>query len=158
MGILNLFILKSAIKISKIKIYYGRLKANILFNFKNKINFLRQQLFKGWPTDEIPRQQHMFYYPFPINDINMICKKTKQNSFKDSTYKVKHFFKTLWLTGKWRKKSYYICSQSPIQFSSVQFSSSVMSDSLRPHESQHARPPCPSPSSGVYSNSRPSSQ
>ena len=31
------------------------------------------------------------------------------------------------------------------QFSSVQFSRSVVSDSLRPHESQHARPPCPSP-------------
>ena len=35
---------------------------------------------------------------------------------------------------------------------SVQFSHSVMSDSLRPHESQHARPPCPSPSPRVYSN------
>ena len=35
------------------------------------------------------------------------------------------------------------------QFSSVQFSHSVMSDSLPPHESQHARPPCPSPTPGV---------
>ena len=35
---------------------------------------------------------------------------------------------------------------------SVQFSHSVMSDSLRPHESQHSRPPCPSPSPGVNSN------
>ena len=43
-------------------------------------------------------------------------------------------------------------------FSSVQFSCSVMSDSLRSHESQHARPPCPSPTPGVHSNSRPSSQ
>ena len=42
--------------------------------------------------------------------------------------------------------------------SSVQFSHSVVSDSLRPHESQHARPPCPSPSPGVHSNSRLSSQ
>ena len=33
-----------------------------------------------------------------------------------------------------------------------------MSDSLRPHEPQHARPPCPSPTPGVHSNSRPSSQ
>ena len=32
-----------------------------------------------------------------------------------------------------------------------------MSDSLRPHESQHARPPCPSPTPGVHSDSRPSS-
>ena len=41
---------------------------------------------------------------------------------------------------------------------SVQFSRSVMSDSLRPHESQHARPPCPSLTPWVYSNSCPSSQ
>ena len=42
-------------------------------------------------------------------------------------------------------------------FSSVQFSCSVVSDSLRPHESQHARPPCPSPTPGIHSDSRPSS-
>ena len=42
-------------------------------------------------------------------------------------------------------------------FISVQFSLSVMSDFLRPHESQHARPPCPSPSPGVHSDSRLSS-
>ena len=41
---------------------------------------------------------------------------------------------------------------------SVQFSRSVVSDSLRPHESQHARPPCPSPTPRVHSDSRPSSQ
>ena len=40
---------------------------------------------------------------------------------------------------------------------SDQISRSVMSDSLRPHESQHARPPCPSPTPGVHSDSRPSS-
>ena len=40
---------------------------------------------------------------------------------------------------------------------SVQVSCSVMSDSLWPHESQHVRPPCSSPSPGVHSNSRPSS-
>ena len=43
-------------------------------------------------------------------------------------------------------------------FSSVQFSRSVVSDSLRPHESQHARPPCPSTTPGVHSDPRPSSQ
>ena len=45
-----------------------------------------------------------------------------------------------------------------LDFSSVQFSHSVGSDSLRPHESQHARPPCPSPTPRVHSDSRPSSQ
>ena len=43
------------------------------------------------------------------------------------------------------------------QFGSVQFRLSVLSDSLWPHESQHARPPCPSPTPGVHSDSRPSS-
>ena len=46
----------------------------------------------------------------------------------------------------------------PIQFNSVQFSCSVVSDSLRSHESQHARPPCPSPTPGVHSDSHPLSQ
>ena len=41
---------------------------------------------------------------------------------------------------------------------SNQFSHSVVSDSLRPHELQHARPSCPSPTPGVHSDSRPSSQ
>ena len=44
------------------------------------------------------------------------------------------------------------------QFSSVHFSCSIMSDSLRPHRLQHARPPCPSPTPRIYSDSCPSSQ
>ena len=49
--------------------------------------------------------------------------------------------------------------QSPpaVIFSSVQFSCSVVSDSLRLHESQHTRPPCPSPTPRVLSDSHPSS-
>ena len=45
----------------------------------------------------------------------------------------------------------------PSVATSVQFTCSVMSSSLRPHESQHARPPYPSPTPGVYLNSCPSS-
>ena len=45
-----------------------------------------------------------------------------------------------------------------VQFSSVQFSRSVVSDSLGPHESQHARPPCPTPTPGVHWDSHPLSQ
>ena len=48
--------------------------------------------------------------------------------------------------------------KSYIQIRSDQISRSVVSDSLRPHESQHTRPPCPSPTPGVHSDSRPSSQ
>ena len=44
------------------------------------------------------------------------------------------------------------------QFSSAQFSRSVVSHSLQPHGLQHARPPCPSPTPGVYSYSCPLSQ
>ena len=43
-------------------------------------------------------------------------------------------------------------------FSSVQFSHSVVSDSLQSHELQHARPPCPSPTPGIHSDSHPLSQ
>ena len=52
----------------------------------------------------------------------------------------------------WKLKTY------PFTFSSVQFSRSVVSNSLQPHELQHARPPCPSPTPGVHSDSCPSSQ
>jgi len=54
---------------------------------------------------------------------------------------------------------YILCSQRwRSSISSVEFSRSVVSDSLRPHELQHDRPPCPSPTPGVHSDSRPSSQ
>ena len=43
-------------------------------------------------------------------------------------------------------------------FSLVQFSHSIVSDSLQPHESQHARPPCPSPTPGVHPHSHPLSR
>ena len=57
------------------------------------------------------------------------------------------------LTEEWIKKLWYIYTMEY----SVQFSYSVVSDSLQPHVSQHARPPCP-PSPGVHSNSYPSSR
>ena len=56
----------------------------------------------------------------------------------------------------WRNQPAWL--QAILQFSSVQFGHSVMSDSLRPHELQHTRPPCPSPTPGLHSNSCPSSQ
>ena len=56
----------------------------------------------------------------------------------------------------WKSISYWLILTT--QFSSVQFSCSVVSDSLQPHESQHARPPCPSPTPGVHSDSCPPSQ
>ena len=56
-----------------------------------------------------------------------------------------------------KKKRFLKCYQRG-RGGSIQFSHSVVSDSLRPHESQHTRPPCPSPTPGVYPNSCPSSR
>ena len=56
------------------------------------------------------------------------------------------------------KKAIKLMKEKSSSRSSVQFSHSVLSDSLRPHELQHARPPCPSSTPGVHSNSRPLSQ
>jgi len=50
----------------------------------------------------------------------------------------------------------FCCCMS--EYWSDQISRSVVSDSLRPHESKHARPPCPPPTFGVHPDSRPSSQ
>ena len=55
------------------------------------------------------------------------------------------------LVGEWMNKT--VEHPDSEVFSSVQFSCSVVSDSLRPHELQHARPPCPSPTPGVHPNS-----
>ena len=49
----------------------------------------------------------------------------------------------------WKKRKTFIFNL----FSSVELSCSVVSDSLQPHEWQHARPPCPAPTPGVYPNS-----
>ena len=57
-----------------------------------------------------------------------------------------HAWKNFIFISKWMALSQSRASG----FSSVQFSHSVMSDSLRPHELQHARPPCPSPTPGAH--------
>ena len=78
-------------------------------------------------------------------------------------------FQLLWMKLLWALMWTYVLislwetstsktADSHDQFSSVQFSHSVMSNSLQHHESQHARPPSPSTTPGVHSDSRPSSQ
>ena len=57
-----------------------------------------------------------------------------------------------------REKEIFVHCWWECTFSSVQFSGSVVSNSLWPHESQDARPPCPSPTPGVHANSRPLSR
>ena len=68
------------------------------------------------------------------------------------------FVRTLWPHSLVERKDEVDSLLIKGYLSSVQFSCSVVSNSLRPHESQHARPPCPSPTPGVYPNSCPSSQ
>ena len=66
-----------------------------------------------------------------------------------------------WFTEEAREfqKNIYLCFiEYTKAYDCVQFSHSVVSDSLQPHELQHARPPCPSPTPRVHSDSRPSSQ
>ena len=75
-------------------------------------------------------------------------KSKRATKTKKQKNKKKHLFVLYWLY-----QSLWLC-----QFSSVQFSHSVVPNSLWPHELQHIRPPCPSPTPGVYSNSGPWSQ
>ena len=59
----------------------------------------------------------------------------------------------------YNQQTFWISNSDPMfPHGSVQLSHSVLSNSLRPHESQHAKPPCPSPTPGVHSDSHPSSQ
>ena len=87
---------------------------------------------------------------------------------KDDVVKVLHSTcQLIWKTQQWPqdwKRSDFIPNpkesqcQRMLKIRSDQISHSVMSDSLPPHESQHTRPPCPSPTPGVHSDSRPSSR
>ena len=94
--------------------------------------------------------------------------ETMWHSFNPSSVNKLHMWKEIkW---KWKIMKRKFCTErenenlkntsliNSFTFSSVQFSRSVMSDSLQPHELQHARRPCPSPLPGVHSNSGPSSR
>ena len=78
--------------------------------------------------------------PFPKGNYHNKFGVYPSNQFKMQTY-----VPSIWLSFL-------------IYISSAQFSRSVMSDSLQPHGLQHTRPPCPSPTPGVYSNSCPLSR
>ena len=77
--------------------------------------------------------------------------RKQQNSVKNYTSLKHKLIKKIFQNWRRHKDTYVI----KISVSSVQFSCSVVSDSLRPHGLQHARPSCPSPTHGVHSNSCP---
>ena len=86
-----------------------------------------------------------------------IAKQRQQQKLKQHEFKHQHF--KIFLVQNSFFSSFLSCEiKYQVQFSSVQFSRSVVSDSLQPHELQHARPPCPSSTPGVHSDSRPSSK
>ena len=104
----------------------------------------------------------------------------KQNIISPSFrgWEVQDQFSSWWRISFWLSTTFLMCSQmvcmcartdththtqqlterDSVVFSSVQFSHSVVSDSLQPHGLQHARLHCPSPTPGAYSNSSPSSR
>ena len=91
---------------------------------------------------------------------------------KNDAVKVLHSkCQQIWKTQQWpqdwksfqsnpkeRQRSANVQTTAQLHSSSVQFNHSVVSNSLQPHELQHARPPCPSPTPRVHSNSCPSSR
>ena len=94
--------------------------------------------------------------PLMLQDASKICFGNElKHSDKIPKIKYQEVLLTLWW---WNADT--VCVSAGVCVSSVasvQFSCSVVSDSLRSHESRHARPPCPSPTPRVHSNSRPSS-
>ena len=75
--------------------------------------------------------------------------------FNLSFINLSHMIRGSLLKSRLQNFSFFLLEVSWI---SVQFGRSVVSNSLWPHEPQHARPPCPSPTPGVHPNSRPSSR
>ena len=109
----------------------------------------------------IPFSSHLQYFPesgsFPINQFFASAGKSNGASASESVtpMNIQNWFPlgwTGWISLQLKRLSKVFSNNS------VQFSHSVVSDSLQPHELQHARPPCPSPTTGVYPNPCPLSR
>ena len=102
-----------------------------------------------------------------MNNSKTTCEKRKKNGtskIKENNYKSKATLSKvsllLYFLLSWYNNFLYCLYPFELEFpfSSVHFSHSIESDSLQPHESQHTRPLCPSPTPGVHSDSWSSSQ
>ena len=124
------------------------------------VSCIGRQILYYWATWEAPN--HWIAREFPActliictyNIIYGTCFSTCAVSFSNFCLVTKRNHSKVRLT---LNKKILIFSRNCF-FRSDQISRSVVSHSLQPHESQHARPPCPSPAPGVHSDSRPSSQ
>ena len=136
---------------------------------KNIINLI-SVLTIWWWMGEFNSDDHYIYYckqeSFRRNGVAIMVNKRVQNAVLGCNLKNDRMisvrfqgkpFKEIEENNRMGKTGDHF-KKIRVQFSSVQFSRSVVSNSLRPHESQHARPPCPSPTPRVHSDSRPSSQ
>ena len=99
----------------------------------------------------------MWLKAFTLNCIVTVW-STQCFQLSKDTYQIR-VSKGLETTRSWGKNqtSLWVGLNSSLSSQFSQFSCSVVSNSMRPHESQHARPPCPSSTPGVHSDSRPSS-
>ena len=102
------------------------------------------------PPDSAPNGQVTPLTPLSLNEVMLwLCGNGPQPFWHQGQVLQKIIFPWTRAVGWFQDDS------SASHFSSVQFSCSVVSDSLRPHGLQHARLPCPSPTPGAYSNSCP---
>ena len=141
--------------IKEVRIYNGRMTATSINSFEKMTatcNKIKLDYFL---------MSYMKINPKWIKSLNVkleIIRFLEENIGNPLTDIILSRFFFFFAMSSWTRETKAKINKLDYQFSSVQFSHSVMSDSLRPHESQHARPPCPSPTPGVHPDSRPSSQ
>ena len=165
------FKITKAVLIATSYIYWGCLYNHLIYI--KKALLILSKMWRQVLTEELSQvyihKQILRLGTWPLRDGNLLSGPVSINIlFTKSSANVPSFLKLPLPSFPLRVRKYFIRGNGRLdfkstpylvfQFSSAQFSHSVMSDSLRPHESQHARPPCPSPTPGVHSHSRPSSQ
>ena len=106
--------------------------------------------------DGIPAELFQLLKDDAVKVLHSICQQIWKTQQRPQDWKRSAFI-PIPKTGNVKECSNY-CTLHSSHILADQISRSVVSNSLRPHESQHARPPCPSPTPGVHSDSRPSSQ